>query len=275
MTKLIFLFLVFSIKLVHAQIPDTVTIRSGELRLKGLLWRPTGDGPFPTLIFCHGSLGGSDTIHDAVREASVLGPLFVKNGYIFLGLFRRGVGLSQGQGENSTLLMEKAFKQKGQQGRNAVQLQQMETTQLQDMISGITFLRNRADVDSNRIAVICHSFGGSLALLFAEHDQNIKAAVIFSPGGYSWNLSPQLRDRLLDAVKNINVATMIIHAQNDYSVNPGYALDSMRKKLGKPSILKIYPKFRSTPSDGHNLIFSGVDIWKEDVLKFLSDNLKK
>ena len=31
--------------------PDTVSMRSGKLTLKGLLWRPAGHGPFPTVIF--------------------------------------------------------------------------------------------------------------------------------------------------------------------------------------------------------------------------------
>lgn len=78
--------------------PDTVSVRSGDLKLKGLLWHPAGQGPFPTIIFCHGSYGGDDTIHDPVAQTSLLGPVFANEGYIFLSLFRRGIGLSQGQG---------------------------------------------------------------------------------------------------------------------------------------------------------------------------------
>jgi hypothetical protein len=42
--------------------PDTVSLQSGKLTLKGLLWRPVGIAPFPTVIFCLGSYGGSDTV---------------------------------------------------------------------------------------------------------------------------------------------------------------------------------------------------------------------
>jgi len=35
--------------------PDTIVVRSGELRLSGLLWRPEGRGPFPAVLFNHGS----------------------------------------------------------------------------------------------------------------------------------------------------------------------------------------------------------------------------
>jgi len=248
---------------------DTVSVRSDTLILKGLLWHPQRKGRFPTIIFCHGSLGGTDTIHNPLEEVSLIGKMFAGNGYIFLGLFRRGAGLSKDQGINSTDLMDKAFKEKGQAERNIVQLQQLETDQLQDMISGLRFLQKRKDVDTSRIVVIAHSFGGSLALLFAEHEHDLKAVVAFSPAGYSWNLSPQLRMRLLDAVKNITSPVMIIHAQNDYTLNSGYALDSAMGRLHKSHVLKIYPRFGSTASDAHGIIFQNIEIWEADVLEFL------
>ena len=35
--------------------PDTVAIRNGALTLRALLWRPAGRGPFPAVLFNHGS----------------------------------------------------------------------------------------------------------------------------------------------------------------------------------------------------------------------------
>jgi carboxymethylenebutenolidase len=135
----LFLILAFcSVEHSHAQDskrPYTVSIHSGKLILKGLLWFPAGHGPFPTVIFCHGSYATDDTTHEPLIEASALGPLFAGRGYFYLAVFRRGVGLSKYQGLNSADLMEKAFIQSGQEARNAVQLQQLETDQLQDMIA--------------------------------------------------------------------------------------------------------------------------------------------
>ena len=242
--------------------PDTVSVQSGKLTLKGLLWRPAGNGPFPTVIFCHGN-----------QNIALLGPVFAGKGYIYLGLLRRGVGLSTGQGVNSTELMDKAFKERGQEGRNEVQLQQLQTDQLQDMISGLKFLRRRKDVDTNRLAIIGHSFGGSLTLLVAEQDSGLKAVVVFAASGYSWDRSPLLRTRLISAVKNITAPIMIIHAQNDYSTTPGYALDSVMNQLNKPHILKIYPGFGASVNEGHNLIFLSIETWEADVFKFLDENL--
>src|SRR5450631_1211456 len=101
---LILLFILYSSEYLSAQKfsgPDTVTIQSGTLTLKGLFWRPTGKGPFPTVIFSHGNYGLTDTLYNPLSQISLLGPVFVSNGYNYLGLFRRGVGLSKGRGRNS------------------------------------------------------------------------------------------------------------------------------------------------------------------------------
>jgi len=41
---------------------ETVVIPSGALRLKAFLWRPKGTGPFPVVLFNHGS-GSTDPSH--------------------------------------------------------------------------------------------------------------------------------------------------------------------------------------------------------------------
>ena len=255
--------------------PDTVSVKSDSLTLKGLLWRPVGKGPFATVIFCHGSYGSDNTSHDPIKDASVLGPLFAGRGYIYFVLFRRGVGLSKDEGMNGEDLMVSAFKKNGQKARNEVQLQQLETAQLQDMMAGIAYLKKIPDSDTARMAIVGHSFGGSLTLMLAEHWAGLKALVVFSPAGYSWNLSPLLRSKLISAVKNTSSPIMIIHAKNDYSTNPGYSLDSVLIHQHKKHILEIYPGFGNSANEGHNIIFLNTKIWEADVFKFLEENLMR
>ena len=75
--------------------PDTVMVVSGGLTLRALLWRPRGSGPFPAVMFNHGSYTNRDSLEP---DQSALGPVFAGHGYVFLFLFRRGVGLSADQG---------------------------------------------------------------------------------------------------------------------------------------------------------------------------------
>ena len=41
---------------------ETVVVPSGALQLKAFLWRPKGTGPFPVVLFNHGS-GSVDSAH--------------------------------------------------------------------------------------------------------------------------------------------------------------------------------------------------------------------
>ena len=93
-------------------VPQTVEFPSGKLRLKAYLWKPAGPGPFPAVLFNHGS-GGADADHTAgmpiTQAASVLAPFFVKHGYAFLYPFRRGHGPSASQ----ALFMQDVLRREG------------------------------------------------------------------------------------------------------------------------------------------------------------------
>jgi dienelactone hydrolase len=252
---------------------DTVTVASGGLSLSGLLWRPAGSGPFPAVLFNHGSYGGANqTVMD---EPAVLGRVFVQHGYAFLFLFRQGIGLSRGQGTADGDLMARASAAMGVAGRNRIQLQLLENEELTEAISGLAFLRTLGDVDSQRMVVAGHSFGGSITLLLAARDPTIRAAVAFAPAALSWGQSPQLRARLLAAVDRTVAPVLFIYAANDYSVTPGEALAAEMRRLGKSPALKIYPALGATARDGHNLIYRSVPTWEPDVFRFLDGHLRR
>src|SRR5262249_16511641 len=186
--------------------PETVVVHNGSLTLRGLLWRPRGRGPFPAILFNHGSGRSREQLERLgpyERQADALGPVFANHGYLFLYLFRRGAGLSADQGTNSFDLMNAELAAKGMAARNALQLQLLENRELSDSLSGLAFLRALPEVNSRAVAAIGHSFGGSLTLLLAEREPTLRAIVVFSGAGYSWDRSPKLRARLLAAVDRI------------------------------------------------------------------------
>ena len=142
------------------------------------------------------------------------------------------------------------------------------------MIAGLSFLKKLPHVDANRIAIAGHSFGGQLTLLAAEHDSSARAAVTFGAAAGSWEDWPELRERLLSAVRKTSAPSMLIHASNDYSTAPGNAMAAERKRMGKPRVLKIYPAIGKTSEEGHNFVYSAVDRCETDVFKCLYANVR-
>jgi carboxymethylenebutenolidase len=257
---------------------EIVVIHSGSATLHAMLWRPKGRGPFPGILLNHGSGRTREDLERLgpyERNAEILGPVFARHGYAFLYLFRRGVGLSADQGTNAVDLMNSESAAHGQEARNALQLQLLDNREMDDALSGLKFLRALPYVDARNVAVIGHSFGGSLTVLLAEREPNLRAVVVFSGAGYSFDRSPELRARLLAAIDHIAEPVFFIHAENDYSLSSGRVLDARREHIGKPHRLKIYPAIGHTVDDGHDFLHLGVNLWEPDVFAFLDDNMRK
>ena len=253
--------------------PETVTVKSGSLELRALIWRPSGSGPFPAVVFSHGSASSTDPPQPA--DAAILGDVFARQGYVFLFLFRQGLGLSAGQGTANGDLMRRAFDAGGQEGRNRLQMELLNGEELNEVSAALGLLRRRPEVDVKRIAVAGHSFGGSLSLVLAAKDPDIRAGVIFGGAAGSWTNSPELRKRLLAAVRQTRAPVLFIYAANDYSIEPARVLGAEMLRLGKVHGSKIYPPFGPDSRAGHNLVFRSVPTWEADVFAFLDAHLRR
>ncbi|MBO0694944.1 MAG: alpha/beta fold hydrolase [Verrucomicrobia bacterium] len=257
--------------------PETVIVPSGNLRLKAVLWKPAGPGPFPAVLFCHGS-GGADADHTAglpiTEAAERLAPLFLKHGYAFLYLFRRGQGPSADQGPFMQDMLQREEATKGKEARQHLQFVLTTTDHLDDVIAALAFLKTLSDVDPKRIAIAGHSFGGQLALLAVERDNSVRAAVAFAAAANSWEHSPELRERLLAAANKATASIMLIQASNDYSTAPSQALAEELERLHKPYLLKIYPPVGKNSDDGHDFLYLAIPQWEDDVFGFLDGHVK-
>jgi dienelactone hydrolase len=157
--------------------PETVVVHSGSATLHAMLWRPQGRGSFPAILLNHGSGRTREDLERLgryERNAEKLGPVFARHGYVFLYLFRRGVGLSTDQGANAVDLMNSESVAHRQEARNALQLL-LENREMDDALSGLKFLRALPYVDARNVAAIGQSFGGSLTVLLAEREPNLRA----------------------------------------------------------------------------------------------------
>jgi hypothetical protein len=70
-------------------------------------------------------------------------------------------------------------------------------------------------------------------------------------------------------VRRTAVPLFFIHAENDYSTNPGKVLAAELARLGKPKRLKIYPPVGKSPDEGHAFPLNSVAAWESDVFAFL------
>lgn len=73
---------------------EIVSFQNGDLILKGTLYKPEGEGPFPAFLFNHGSAPGR--LNDQAFEE--IGPRFRDRGWVFFAPYRRGQGLSASAG---------------------------------------------------------------------------------------------------------------------------------------------------------------------------------
>jgi carboxymethylenebutenolidase len=281
-TTLAFLFAPLCVALAFdkpaAIVPKTVVVPSGTLRLKALFWKPHGPGPFPTVLFNHGS-GGSDANHTAglpmTQAAEKLAPLFLKHGYAFFYLFRRGQGLSADQAPFIQDILQREETAKGKEARQQLQFILATTDQLEDVLAALAFMKATPAIDANRIAIVGHSFGGQLTLLAAQRDNSVRAAVTFAAAANSWEHSPELRERLRSAVENTAAPIMLIQAANDYSTAPSRDLADGLRRLHKCYVLKIYPPVGRRPEDGHNLLYLAIHRWEDGVFEFLDEHVKR
>ncbi len=262
----------------QSTVPQVVDFPSGKLHLKGYFWKPAGPGPFPTVLFNHGSGGKTADVTAGMQiteAAEILAPFFVKHGYAFFYPFRRGHGPSADQAHFMQDVLHREEEAKGKESRQHLQFIFATTDHLDDALAALAYLKTMPDVDSRRIAVAGHSFGGVLTLLAVERDSTIRAAVTFAAAANSWQPSAELRERLLAAIRKTNAAIMLTHAENDFDTSAGKALAEELRRLHKPCALKIYPPVGLTQDDGHGMLYTNIPAWEDDVFRFLDQHVKQ
>jgi carboxymethylenebutenolidase len=241
--------------------PEEVVFPSGGLQLHGFLWKPEGSGPFPAIVWNHGSekLPGS---HPALAS------FYTGHSYVFFVPHRRGQGRSPGN--NIQDLVAQA--PPNERAETMVEVQEAE---VDDVIAALNYLKSRPFVDPARIAISGCSYGGIQTLLTGERDLGVRALVPFAPGAMSWGQNLPLRVRLMRAVDLAKAPVFLIQAANDYSLAPSQVLSSEANKKHKDFQSKIYPAFGSTHQDGHwGFCSSATDVWGADVLDFLEIQMK-
>jgi len=234
-----------------------------NLRIVAYLYAPEGEGPFPAVIYNHGSR------ENPRRPAPFryIGDMLSRNGYVVLIPERRGYGDSDG----------KTFEEEvgGDIGEKFVSRLKAEAT---DVLAGIPYLETLSNVDKARISVTGWSFG-VIVTLFAASETSFHAAIVQAPASLNWDSRPELQKALKEAARQLKSAVFISVAENDQTTA---VVDELNKVLDEKDrivhLKRIYPPFvphcgpPAKMAQGHAIYRQeGMRIWERDVLSFLGD----
>lgn len=258
---------------------ETFYYKSGNLNIEAYFYKPEGNGPFPLVIYNHGSRAGNERQEVPFKYvANVL----QANGFAVVVPERRGYGKSDGPtfgeevGKDIGQVMMRRFREEAS-----------------DVLAGLTYLKRQESlaesdrfrpaaglIDFNRVAIMGWSHGGVVSLLTASERHEFAALINQAGGALTWNHSPTLQTELAAAAKRIQVPALCMDAENDATTNAVKVVGEAIKSSGQFERTIIYPPFTPTsnPSNiapGH-LIFSmqGISIWQNDMLTFLERRLK-
>jgi carboxymethylenebutenolidase len=236
--------------------PWQVEYPSRDLRLQGFLFVPEGEGPFPGIVFNHGSEG---LMHAARNSAEAL----VGRGYAVLLAVRRGFNGNPGRNYNDYLT---ASPYSPEWGRQMVEGLHAEND---DVMAAMTWFRQLPMVDTGRIAQMGVSFGGVMVMMAGSRSNEFRAGVSFAGPSITWPRLPELEHAVRSAVERVTVPLFLLQAHNDNSLEPIYTLGLDLFRRGKPHEVRVYGNVGTTPDEGHYMVHGAVDLWLADVDRFL------
>ena len=233
--------------------------------LRGALYVPAGAGPFPVLLYAHGSAPGS--LSNEAFEA--VAPAFTARNWAVFAPYRRGQGLSREAGPYVRDEIGAARNAGGLEQAQARLARLLATDHMDDQSQAFAWLARQPFVDRRRIAVMGNSFGGILALLSAER-LAVCGAIDAAGAAESWRRSPAIRELMTQAATQARAPVLFMQAENDVDLAPSRVLHAVMRQAGKSAELRLYPPFGQTARDGHAFPYRGVTIWADDVHAFLT-----
>ena len=238
---------------------------SGQLRIQAYLYQPRGTGPFPLVIYNHGSRANRER---ASMPFPYVGRLLLEGGYAVLVPERRGYGRSDGP-----TFAEEVGQDTGPRFVGRLQ------AETDDVLAAVDFLKTVPAVDPSRLGIMGWSLGGIITMFAASRSDVFRAAVNQAGAALTWDRSASLREALLAAAHQARPPVLLMVAQNDRTTAAATTLASVLQARNPTTAFIIYPPFSPSRNPGNiapgHLIFSeqGVTIWEQDVRTFFAKYL--
>jgi carboxymethylenebutenolidase len=242
------LLLLLSVLAVSAFAADgkTVSYKSGDETVQGMLYAPAGKGPFPALVVVHEWWGLNDWVKN---QASRL----ADQGYVTLA-----VDLYRGKVATTPDMAHEIMRGVP------------EDRAKRDLHAAVEFLKSQPSVKKNRIGSIGWCMGGGYSLDVALQEPDLAATVI--------NYGHLATDA--DTLKKINAPILGLFGAQDRGITPDdvHKFEAALKKLGKKVDIKIYDDaghaFENPNNKDGFRADDAADAWQR-TLGFFAETLKK
>jgi carboxymethylenebutenolidase len=224
----------------------SVSYKSGDETVQGVLYKPAGKGPFPALVVIHEWWGLNDWVKEQASKLS-------DQGYVTLA-----VDLYRGKIATTPDLAHELMRGVP------------EDRAKRDLHAAVEFLQSQPNVKKDRIGSIGWCMGGGYSLDVALQEPTLAAAVI--------NYGHLATDT--ESLKKIDAPILGSFGGQDRGIPPEDVLkfESALKQLGKKVDIKIYPDaghaFENPNNKDGYRAHDAADAWQRTV-SFLGETLKK
>ena len=224
----------------------SVSYKSGDETVQGVLYSPPGKGPFPALVVIHEWWGLNDWVKEQASK-------FADQGYVALAvdLYRGKVATTPDMAHE---LMRGLPEDRAKR----------------DLHAAFEFLLSQPNVKRNRIGAIGWCMGGGYSLDVALQEPTLAADLI-----HYGHLATDP-----EALKKINAPILGIFGGQDRGITPEdvHKFEAALQQLGKKVEIKIYPDaghgFENPNNKDGYRAEDAADAWKR-TLEFLGATLKK
>ena len=245
---------------------DKLFIPSSEsgVRLEVVAAKPNGEGPFPTVVFNHGSTGSGQNraLYSRTVAPAIVASSFVERGWMVLFPQRRGRGKSGGvYGEGL------ASDGSGYSCDVDIAITGFDRA-VEDVDAVVNYLRDRSDVNQDKLIIGGVSRGGILAIAYAGMRPGTFRGAINFNGGWLGRACPNheiVNPMLFERGASAGISTLWLHGSYDQYYRIGHCRGNFERFLSAGG----QGTFVAAPM-GHALMFKPA-LWKEHLDRYLHD----
>lgn len=210
------------------RVPTPFVENGAPVTLEMVIYKPEGAGPFPTVVFNHGSTGiGNDpTLFKQTWAPERTARWFTQRGWLIAFPQRRGRGQSDGLYDEGLTAKREHYS-----CEPAIALAGFDHA-VADLDAAVAWLQRSPDVDTRRMEIAGQSRGGILAVAYAGMRPDVFQGAINFVGGW---MSDKCPGNTADAINPVAFRrgaafakpTLWLYGEND----PYYAMSHSRKNF--------------------------------------------